>query len=1224
MNGLTLALTTPGGGGSSPTVSPTVCESLDCLPVIRWASSAGSITSRNDGILGNYNPFSWVNNIQANLTGMLTNMGNGLWSAAAFLSNGADPQKVLKTAGPMANDFAGRIYNILFDTRTAIPFIAIPILITVVIGLVAAYGRQGWAVMMKRIGALCLGLGMVFAMGATSAAHPKDAYPMTPYWMVSTVQDIVSKAGSGIASSFTQQLENTGTMVANGDDPNHISCRRYVSVLNATAAANGKDALAGSVNVMWEETGLRIWMRSTYGPGSNANNVFCRVLEYRAGASALDMRDITSAGAEGAGSFAEQGIAFWPSLMSLKTTLTGGSTKDNPADTNDQMLDRYVMLYNACGLDGKGNWYARPGFKFLGAIEGGDRKKAGYVDRPDGNAANLIPDSCRAAFTGSDGHEHPDGPGDVVDYYAVTGSGDKAVVVSGNGKPKYDSDGNPDPTTGSRINGSRYAQRQDVANLIKLFDVDTATSDWQQLVQKYGGGTYRQRMDAMQTILQQHGEAGKGDILAGILFVLSGLVALVVWGLCCGLLKILAMAVASFLAGGGVYLGFLILAFAPDKGKKAVMNAFWQCCAWIAGPTLVALFSSTGAMFVNMGMSMMNVIGMNGETTGGTVTLSLATLILPIAYLKLVQYLCVKVWRIGDPLSLPGLAQLAGFGGAMKTGLKMAAGGIAGGAAAMLAGGGIGAALSSAGRAIGSGGHMGVMQAASSGWNAGQWDSHYNGGRKGVGRGGAPRTGDHRESDADRAAGQPDLKPAVNGTTGEPAATGGTRNDGGTVETDRIPKAPVITASAAAAAARDGDTAVMPENAGNAPASDTPENGGKPYLDGEGKPVVDQATGRPFTFTQGELNHATRRKRGQLRRELYAGGLRGLRLQKELDGRMDPAHNIGIWDDIRHDAQNLHDASIKDSYRRGETEGSGGFGLNPDRNDARPEHHPIRRPEWMDRTITLAKDTRDEIAGSRVGQFAGRNMDRAGQWAAAHPKAATLIAGATALAVPGAAPLAVAAAIGGTRTASALLNPDSKLSAALKSGREKGGRLRVRASDAAGTTAAGVKDGLLPVAHRIGEIRGARERAGEQKRLVNRVSTGHMAATGLPSFTPAARPARSSETPVRTNERIRIRTVKPKSVDTPLTRLPLNPKPYDAEHGIYRPVAGPADGPQIETSMAIRRAGSRDWKPEDMGENASTLPDEKTMSGMDAAYGNITPPSREPKGAGSDTHRGAA
>ncbi|WP_241959579.1 hypothetical protein, partial [Bifidobacterium longum] len=80
--------------------------------------------------------------------------------------------------------------------------------------------------------------------------------------------------------------------------------------------------------------------------------------------------------------------------------------------------------------------------------------------------------------------------------------------------------------------------------------------------------------------------------------------------------------------------------------------------------------------------------------------LPVASTFLPFLYVKAVKLLCVKVWRIGNPFSLPGLAQLAGFGNGMKRGLTMAAGAAIAAGVCVAAGGPAPIALRSPGIAL--------------------------------------------------------------------------------------------------------------------------------------------------------------------------------------------------------------------------------------------------------------------------------------------------------------------------------------------------------------------------------------------------------------------------------------------------------------------------------------------------------------------------------------------
>lgn len=937
---------TPGGP------APACGHGLDCLPVLRWANQAGSLTSRNDGILGNWNPMSWVNNIQANLTGMLTGAGNGLWSAAAWMSNGAEPDAALAKFGPMANRVAGQVYGALFDPSSVGFFIAIPMLLVMVIGFCAAYTRQGWKVFFKRFAALCVGFGLFFAMGATSAAHPDSDYPATPYWMASTAFKIVNTAGDGVTKQFNKTLIKTGRFVAFDGSWDRLSCRRYTAWLN-TEGAKGKDALADSVNLMWEETGLRIWMRSAYGSGDNASQVFCRVLEYRAGAAPSDQAQIVNQASGGAATAAGWAPAFWPSLMTTKETLTADTSKNDPSDTSDQMIDRYVMTWNACGMKPDGSYRIRPGFDFIGALKKKPVGGAAVAGAKNRGAGGSSVSSCMAMITGFDT------PSGGTQYQAVDGPGD------------WDNN-----RTKAVIDGD---MRKTVSNLILLFDVDT-NSNWKQLVYSNGGGAIQDRTNALQTISQEHGDASIADIMASLLFLFAGLANLLVWGVFCGLLKLLSLAVASFVAVAA-FLACLILAFAPDKGRKALGNSLIQLFAWVAGPTVIALFASVGCMFVNAGMGLLNIVGADGGTTGGILSLTLATMLLPVAYLMLVRYLCVKVWGLGDPFSLPGLAQLAGFGGAMKTGLAMGAGAIAGGAAALMAGGGALSALSTAGDVLASGGRGGLVSAIGRGTRNGRMDSWFDskaGGRKSGNGGPGP---DHGPSEADRAAAEQGTAPASE--TSETAGTG----------TGQAPESDGAPAGEAGGSENPADGEETTQ-AGSAPAgsgADAAAAGSGPVISADGQQLSEMAM------------------KEEMRQAGLAQGLKGEELDAYVNRRMTAKLNqAGAYpeqSEFKPMAERFSDmgtAGVFDEMASG-----GRHVLRP---VAWASHATGRSADRANGIGRAASSWTHGLAQSRIGRNAmgaAKTVGKVAKWAADHPNKAAVAA----LAIPGLGPAAAAAAI---------------------------------------------------------------------------------------------------------------------------------------------------------------------------------------------------------------------
>ena len=429
------------------------------------------------------------------------------------------------------------------------------------------------------------------------------------------------------------------------------------------------------------------------------------------------MSDITTAGMGGLNAVQQNAIAFWPTMMSTAKDLRVQYTLKLPADSTTQMLDRWVMLWNVCKVDADGSFKARAGFKFVGAIE---RKPlagsaAGVVSR---EAGGPLASSCEAALTGID----PDG-NDT--YYVTRGDADKTKPVTD------DSD--------------KTNKRSEIANLTLLFDVNTATSGWQQLVFTNGGGNMQQNTAAYRLIDQQHGKSSLGTLSEGFLNGVAGEVNLIVWGLLCGSLQTLSMLVAC-LAALGLFLALLLLAVSPDAGRRAVGNALVQMLAWVAGPTVVALFGSLGILFTNIGMALLGLVDADGNTQGGVTGLLVAAIFLPILYVKAVKLLCVKVWTIGNPFSLPGLAQLAGFGNGMKRGLTMAAGAAIAAGVCVATGGSAAMALGSAGMAMKDGGRGGFAGTAMNGVKAGMGPAMH--GMTGGGR----SAGGHGPSQADKAA----------------------------------------------------------------------------------------------------------------------------------------------------------------------------------------------------------------------------------------------------------------------------------------------------------------------------------------------------------------------------------------------------------------------------------------------------------------------------------------
>lgn len=702
-------------------------DGLSLLPVLRWADVAGGLTSRVDG-WNNFNPLTWFGAIPNTLSGAFLSLGNNLWATAAWFQEAASGADIVGTVGPIANKFMSAMYTGL--TSDWIVF-TIPAIIAIMAGLWAAVRGRGMKELCRRAGALTMGLTLFVTMGATSAANPDTAAAGTPYWMVQTASSIIGNAGGGIADSLLNGsvLESDMFLASKADSVTNLSCQRYLAQLDQDYAdgsnlATSANPVLTSLNRMWEETGLRIWSRQQYGPGENASQVFCRVLEARAGASPKTMFTTTNTASGNLlgddGSDGWLGVAWWPNLIGIKDL---DDDKEQPDETTDKKLDRIAVLFEVCEIDDDGAFQVRPGWDWVDALsEGGSHRG---LDKDN----HTPTDECQAALTA-----HYNGG----DYTVGDANGDNVKISE------------------KRFNG-------DINDIVRKFDIRT-DGDWQAKTQQ-NTADLNAANQAVVTVNQQHGTASMGDVGAAVVFTLSGLVNLVIWGVILGLMRIACLFVACFLACAGVGLGALVLAFAPDKGRRALLNAFGRMVGMCAGVTVVGLVAAVGCIFFNAGMAVLGLLDNDGNTTGTVLSMSLASILLPLGYLRMVRYLCVNVWRIGDPFSARALGAIMG-GKAVLGGLKtLGAAALAGGAAAV-AGGGLAGALSAAGRGLSSGGRGGLVGGVLQGMDTGRREAFYN--RLGSGRhanGGPVESG--ADAAARRAAG--DNAPTSDGKPGEGA-----------------------------------------------------------------------------------------------------------------------------------------------------------------------------------------------------------------------------------------------------------------------------------------------------------------------------------------------------------------------------------------------------------------------------------------------------------------------
>ena len=925
--------------------SKTVCNQLDCLPILRWSNTIGGLTSRVDDV-SLFNPRSWFEAVPANITGIFLSIGNNLWAAAATIERMADGSTaMLDSFGKMANRFTGAVWNSLSDWR--ILSMAIILVVGTSLwryihnGTVQAFGQ--------RMVALILGLAMFATVGIASANNPEKPATLTPYWMVTTTSKYIGDVAGSASDALVDGFDHGGTFLAHDYSKNAtgdlLSCRNYLHelhALNQKAAAidnKSRDTVLTAMNTMWEETALRIYARTQYGPGENADQVFCRVPEYRAGVTAQNMAYITDQ-AVNDGSNNKANVAWGGGLgdaMAWHPDLWEADLDDKDSTkvaNEDVFLDRWVTMWDVCGYGKqRNNLYARSGWAFVNSIEGSNRgvDKSGDPSS-DKNGTDLVM-QCRAAIEAKT---------DKKDANPNSKLQPSAMSENKTSCPKI----GRESVYCREQKGTASDDFVSMKAITNKFNIRT-DSNWRSLSQTNNNTTDENVINAAKrTLSYQQGKVIASELGASVVFSLSAIVNLLIWGVGFGLIKMLTLALACLVAAGGLWLGLLFYALSPDKGKRAVVNAAKRVGGMCAAGSVLGLAASTGCLFVTAAMAGLGLINGQGSTTGNTTLFAVASAVLPFVYLWAIRYICVNVWRIGDPFSGEGLFRMIG-GQAIMGGLKTLGGAALGGAA-----GAIGAAM-------GGGGVKDMLGAAAHG--AGLDRSH---GALGRAVGTAMAAKDHTEmrnamlgrnkdnrpgSDADKAALDKDGKPLDGeGSKEAEKAAGGDGAKDGRARTEE--------------AVRD---------------RFRKELEAKGLKGEELEKALDERMasdeGRKAVADHLRDKHAEEAVRDRFRKELEAKGLKGGKLEKALDAAMDSDEGRKAVDDLKYgskpsdDERTQAERAVRDRFRK-ELEAKG---LKGDRLESALDGR-MRSTEGMEAVSALADKLHDEAGITDAERDAAR------------------------------------------------------------------------------------------------------------------------------------------------------------------------------------------------------------------------------------------------------------
>lgn len=762
-----------------------ICSPYEsCIPLIRWGDVTGPLASRSDSFLAGV--VGTITGIPAQIAGSLLSFGNGLYKSAAELVMVSSGTKTSLTAslGPAMNTFVGNIYSGITGSWALFGVI---FMVAAIAGMVAVFRGAGTRALLQRLGAFILGIALCISMGAMSVDHPNSPAPGTPYWVATTVAKLTSELGNEVTSGITQTLENTSATntLAKSNTHDALSCQRYISQKNGlmhfaeeSAKANGKtiDATVRMLNLMWEESGLRTWGNIQFGNTSFMPILFCRPLEAAAKIEGIKMAAIASSNLEGTpiqtGDSTVTTLnglapAFNPSA--LVANKPGQQWHETSMDTT-KSIDRYTTMWMACKIPQKdgtitGTWNWRYGMQFLNRVEGTD--KDGISSNPSAQSV------CSAAFTGSNA-EHPEGF--LISTTKEDNEDDKAACEAKNKKSemqKYVAACakivEADNDTLIRALNSKFNLPEEINVTLKGISdgTEAKNSNWKYMITANNTLNQNKNAETLAAITALHGGYQFADLFAAFMFVLAGLVNFVIWGLLLSFIRIFGTIAGFLIAGPGLMGGFLIYALAPERGKKALKNSAIQLVAMCAVDSIVSLIS---AIVATVTMALMNAISATMGDNISTTMVALEAIICPLGSLALLRYLCVSVWKVGDPMSMTGLTAIASGKAVMgKFGKALGgvAAGAAGGAAALAMGGGIAAAARSVvnGAAGGS-----IAGAATRGMNAGFAENLEKKKLAALEGRGGKTSSTPTDNQAERAAGEVNSQPtAKSETTSQPA-----------------------------------------------------------------------------------------------------------------------------------------------------------------------------------------------------------------------------------------------------------------------------------------------------------------------------------------------------------------------------------------------------------------------------------------------------------------------
>lgn len=604
------------------------------LPVTRWASASNSMHSRLDGKAISDLPQKMQRNF---IDSGAMSLGNLEFSGATQILEMASQFCPAETVGSKLDFEAGKMGKSLFGGNVWMwPALVVAIAIFQAIWQGRRQGRLDWRPIGRTVGVLSiLSIALAGAANSTSAKYdskggvtsPGTFGTGSPGWMIDQTSQAVGIVSNGITSGMSQSISESfgGSEQQVIAKWNKMSCINYTNNLIKSYQAKYKfsgmlgtssTTIPVAMNSLWMETGLRSYTDTQFG-NNNAYGwqVNCRALEWNRGTSSEEQLAVQT------GQTIDKGIlpgSIWHLFNNPASTkprdqgpndtqasdstsglsLSGEALKQSPfygdSAGDNQRYDMGIFASAMCAYDGS-KWQVMPGWKNVkNADHSGDKVTKDGL---------LTAEGCKKLYA------EGNGDGDANDTIVDWEDGNKPIA----GLP---SDGSmPDAADASPATGA-------TANAFAAAG-----------------------MNPRNFLTSVHGYGGVGNSMTAMLYPLTGLVMLLVFG---GLgMVVFGVKFALVL---GVIAFYFVAAWALVKG----MDHLIKFAKTMLGLVVVSVMFGVILNIIVVLTQVFNGLGQGMGVTASGIGAVLWTALCPLFAVLAFRMFWQKFVKAPDPMSLRG------------------------------------------------------------------------------------------------------------------------------------------------------------------------------------------------------------------------------------------------------------------------------------------------------------------------------------------------------------------------------------------------------------------------------------------------------------------------------------------------------------------------------------------------------------------------------------------